>query len=152
MDVTTERSVDWERIERLPEFRELVARRRRFVVPATAFFLIWYFGFIVLAGYAEDFMGTSIYEGFTVGYALALTQFVMVGSLGLCYLKYSERHLDPLRVRIADEAGAATATGEAAAAPDAHAVHSGRFDRPPPGAVEAAPAPGGREADREASR
>ena len=111
MDVTTERSVVWERIERLPEFRELVARRRRFVVPATAFFLIWYFGFIVLAGYAEDFMGTSIYEGFTVGYALALTQFVMVGSLGLWYLKYSERHLDPLRVRIADEAGAATATG-----------------------------------------
>jgi len=140
MDVTTGRSVDWERIERLPEFRELVARRRRFVVPATAFFLIWYFGFIVLAGYAEDFMGTSIYEGFTVGYALALTQFVMVGSLGLWYLRYSERHLDPLRVRIAEEAGAATAAGETAAAPDAHALHEGRFDRPPPGAAEAPPA------------
>jgi uncharacterized membrane protein (DUF485 family) len=141
MDVTTGRSVDWERIERLPEFRELVARRRRFVVPATAFFLIWYFGFIVLAGYAEDFMGTSIYEGFTVGYALALTQFVMVGTLGLWYLKYSERHLDPLRVRIAEETGAASAAGESAAAPDAHAVHEGRVDRPPPGAAEAPPAP-----------
>ena len=140
MDVTTGRSVDWERIERLPEFRELVARRRRFVVPATAFFLIWYFGFIVLAGYAEDFMGTSIYEGFTVGYALALTQFVMVGSLGLWYLRYSERHLDPLRVRIAEEADAATAAGETATAPDAHGVHEGRFDRPPPGAAEAPPA------------
>ena len=63
MDVTNGRSVDWERIERLPEFRELVARRRRFVVPATAFFLIWYFGFIVLAGYAEDFMGRSSSTG-----------------------------------------------------------------------------------------
>ena len=83
MDVTTGRSVDWERIERLPEFRELVARRRRFVVPATAFFLVWYFGFIILAGYAEDFMGHRSYEGFTVGYGLALTQFVMVGTLGL---------------------------------------------------------------------
>jgi uncharacterized membrane protein (DUF485 family) len=148
MDVTNGRSVDWERIERLPEFRELVARRRRFVLPATAFFLVWYFGFIVLAGYAEDFMGTSIYEGFTVGYALALTQFVMVGVLGLSYLRYSERQLDPLRVRIADEAGRVADT-EAAAPADAHAVHSGRFDRPPP---ETAAAPAAPPADREAER
>jgi uncharacterized membrane protein (DUF485 family) len=138
MDVTNGRSDDWDRIERLPEFRELVARRRRFVVPATVFFLVWYFGFVVLAGYAEDLMGTSIHEGFTVGYALALTQFVMVGTLGLWYLRYSERRLDPLRVRIAEAAGAPTAADEAPAA-DEHAVHGGRFDRPPP---DAAPAPG----------
>ena len=131
MDVTTGRSVDWERIERLPEFRELVARRRRFVVPATAFFLVWYFGFIVLAGYAEDFMGQSIYEGFTVGYGLALTQFVMVGTLGLWYLRYSERRLDPLRVRIAEQAEPRWGA-EADAPADAHALHGGRFDRPPP--------------------
>src|SRR3954462_12289451 len=131
MDGTNGRSVDWERIERLPEFRELVARRRRFVLPATAFFLVWYFGFIVLAGYAEDFMGTSIYEGFTVGYALALTQFVVVGVLGLSYLRYAERELDPLRVRIAEQATGFADT-EAEVTADAHAVHEGRFDRPPP--------------------
>src|SRR5689334_15051708 len=143
MDVTNGRPVDWERIERLPEFRELVARRRRFVLPATAFFLIWYFGFIILAGYAEDFMGTSIYEGFTVGYALALTQFVVVGVLGLSYLRYAERELDPLRVRI-DEAATAFDRTAAAEPADAHALHEGRFDRPPPetaGATE-------REAER----
>jgi uncharacterized membrane protein (DUF485 family) len=91
---------EWERIERSPEFRELVARRRRFVLPATVFFLSWYFGFVLLAGYAEDFMGTSIYEGFTVGYALALTQFLMVAVLGVAYLRYSDRVLDPLRERV----------------------------------------------------
>jgi uncharacterized membrane protein (DUF485 family) len=136
MDVTNGRSVDWERLERLPEFRELVARRRRFVVPATAFFLVWYFGFIVLAGYAEDFMGQSLIDGFTVGYGLALTQFVMVGTLGLAYLRYSERNLDPLRVRLAEQAEAA-APGAPAVAADAHAVHEGRFDRPPPEAADA---------------
>ena len=31
---------DWERIERSDEFRELVKRRRSFVVPATIFFLV----------------------------------------------------------------------------------------------------------------
>jgi uncharacterized membrane protein (DUF485 family) len=140
MDVTNARA-EWERIERLPEFRELVARRRRFVVPATAFFLVWYFGFIVLAGYAEDFMGTSLIDGFTVGYGLALTQFVMVAVLGLSYLRYSERHLDPLRVRIAEEAGTLHETKEAAVAADPNAVHAGRFDRPPPETAAAPTAP-----------
>ena len=45
-------SVDWKAIERSPEFRELISKRRRFVLPATIFFLAWYIGFILLAGYA----------------------------------------------------------------------------------------------------
>ena len=73
--------IDWEAAERSPEFQELIAKRRRFVLPATIFFLSWYFGFILLAGYAEDFMGESVYEGLTVGYVLALTQFIMVWGL-----------------------------------------------------------------------
>ena len=92
-------AVDWEAIVRSPEFRQLVARRRRFVVPATIFFLAWYFGFIALAGYAEGFMGRSLYQGFTVGYALALTQFVMTWGLGWLYLRKADREFDPLARR-----------------------------------------------------
>jgi uncharacterized membrane protein (DUF485 family) len=136
MDVTS-RAVDWERIERLPEFQELVARRRRFVVPATAFFLIWYFGFVILAGYVEDFMGSSVYEGLTVGYVLALTQFLMVAVLGLWYLRYSERELDPLRAQVTRQALELTGGSDVDA--DMHEVHEGRFDRPPPG--DAPPGP-----------
>jgi hypothetical protein len=44
--------IDWEAIERSPEFQELVRKRRSFVVPATIFFLAYYMGFILLAGYA----------------------------------------------------------------------------------------------------
>lgn len=88
---------DWHAIEGSPEFRELVARRRRFVVPATIGFLAWYLGFVLLAGYAEESMGRSVHEGFTVGYALALSQFVMVWVLSVWYLRYSARELDPLR-------------------------------------------------------
>ena len=88
--------VDWEAVERSPEFQELIITRRRFVLPATIFFLSWYVGFILLAGYAPDFMARSVYEGLTVGYCLALTQFVMVFALGLMYLRRSERTYDPL--------------------------------------------------------
>ena len=97
-------SINWVRAERSPEFRDLINRRRAFVLPATIFFLAWYFGFIILAGYAEDFMGKSIYEGFTVGYLLALTQFVMVWVLGWLYLRVSDRVFDPLARRAAERA------------------------------------------------
>jgi uncharacterized membrane protein (DUF485 family) len=100
-------AVDWEAIERSPEFRQLVSRRRRFVVPATIFFLSWYFGFVVLAGYAEGFMGHSLYQGFTVGYALALSQFAMTWGLGWLYLRKADREFDPLARRAIERSAGA---------------------------------------------
>jgi uncharacterized membrane protein (DUF485 family) len=94
-----EPAYDWEGIEHSPEFQELVHKRRSFVVPATIFFLAWYIGFIILAGYAEDFMGESVYEGLTVGYVLALTQFAMTFGLGFWYLRKADREFDPLARR-----------------------------------------------------
>jgi uncharacterized membrane protein (DUF485 family) len=91
--------VDWEAIERSPEFQELVTTRRRFVIPCTVFFLAWYMAFILVCAYAPDFMGESVYEGLTVGYVYALTQFVMVFTLGLLYLRKSDRVFDPLAER-----------------------------------------------------
>ena len=88
--------IDWEAIERSPEFQELVHKRRSFVIPCTIFFLTWYLGFIVLCAYAPDFMGESVYEGLTVGYCLALTQFAMVFVLGIWYLRKADHVFDPL--------------------------------------------------------
>jgi len=96
--------IDWVAAEQSPEFKELIAKKRRFVLPATIFFLAWYFGFILLAGYAPSFMGESIYEGFTVGYALALSQFVMVWVLSALYLKRADRDFDPLAEKAAQTA------------------------------------------------
>ena len=99
------RGVDWEAIERSTEFQELIRRRRSFVLPATIFFLVYYMAFILLAGYAEDFMGSSVYEGLTVGYCLALTQFLMVFVLGILYLRKADRVYDPLAQRVLTNAG-----------------------------------------------
>jgi uncharacterized membrane protein (DUF485 family) len=97
--------IDWQAVERSPEFRELTERRRAFVLPATIFFLAWYFGFIILAGYAPDFMGREfITDGLTVGYALALSQFVMTWVLGWMYLRRADRTFDPLVTRAREAA------------------------------------------------
>jgi uncharacterized membrane protein (DUF485 family) len=99
------RGVDWEAVERSPGFQELVKRRRSFVLPATIFFLAYYMAFILLCGYAEDFMASSVYEGLTVGYCLALTQFVMVFALGIMYLRKADHVYDPLAQRVVTKAG-----------------------------------------------
>ena len=109
--------IDWEAAERSPEFRALIAKRRSFVLPATIFFLAWYFGFIILAGYAEDFMGESVYEGLTVGYVLALTQFIMVWGLGAVYLRKADRDFDPLARKAAARALETAREGRAAGRP-----------------------------------
>jgi uncharacterized membrane protein (DUF485 family) len=95
--------IDWRALEESPAFRELVAKRRAFVVPATIFYLAWYMGFILLVAYAEDFMSERVYEGLTVGYCLALTQFVMVVVLGLMYLNKSEKVFDPLAAKAIEQ-------------------------------------------------
>src|SRR5215204_1092507 len=109
--------IDWIAAERSPEFKELIRKKRSFVLPATIFFLSWYFGFIILAGYAEDFMGESIYEGFTVGYLLALSQFIMVWTLGWVYLRKADRDFDPLARKAAETAVEAGRRGRAEAGP-----------------------------------
>ncbi len=105
--------IDWEAVERSPEFRELIRRKKAFVIPATLFFLAWYFGFIILAGYAPDFMGREfITDGLTVGYVLALSQFVMTWALGWWYLRKADRVFDPLAERAREAAlRAGTGTG-----------------------------------------
>ena len=104
--------IDWVAAERSPEFQKLVRAKRSFVLPASIFFFIWYFGFVLLAGYAESFMGESIYQGFTVGYALALSQFVMVWVLGAWYVRKASREWDPLAERARERALSAAPGGE----------------------------------------
>ncbi len=75
------------------------------MVPGTIFFLAWYLGFILLAGYAPDFMGEEfLVDGITVGYVLALSQFVMVWVLdrpGTCAARTGSSIRSPRRRRSA---------------------------------------------------
>jgi uncharacterized membrane protein (DUF485 family) len=128
---------DWKALERSPEFRELIRRKKRFVLPATIGFLAWYATFILLSGYAEDFMGSELLiDGITVGYGLALSQFLMVWGLAWLYLRKADREFDPLEEhvrRLAEGGGAGVVIGEPTV------TEPPRFDRP--GARRDAPTP-----------
>src|SRR4051794_8583326 len=92
---------DWRALERSSGVPGLVRRQGRFVIPATIGFLAWYVGFVLLCGYAEDFKGSEfLVDGLTVGYVLALSQFVMVWGLTWLYLRKADSEFDPLEERV----------------------------------------------------
>jgi hypothetical protein len=48
--------VNWSRVTQLSEFRMMVRAKLRFIIPATLFFVVYYFALPVLVGYAPGLM------------------------------------------------------------------------------------------------
>src|SRR5712664_798074 len=68
--------VDWSRVTRMPEFRAMVRAKLRFIIPATLFFVVYYFALPLLVGYAPGLMSQKIL-GVNIAYVFALSQFFM---------------------------------------------------------------------------
>jgi uncharacterized membrane protein (DUF485 family) len=77
----------WRGIEADPRFRELVAAKRRFIVPATLFFIAYYFALPILVGYAPGLMERRMFGDVNVAYLFALSQFVMAWVLMAMYVR-----------------------------------------------------------------
>ncbi len=79
-----------------PEMVELERRHRRFVWPATIFFLVYYLALNVLAGTSPDLMGKKLLGQFTFGYLFALSQFLMAFVVAWVYSRWAASRIDPL--------------------------------------------------------
>ncbi len=79
-----------------PEMIELENRHRRFVWPATAFFLVYYLALNVLAGTSPGLMGRKLFGQFTFGYLFALSQFLMAFIVAWVYSRWAASRIDPL--------------------------------------------------------
>ena len=77
---------DWDRVAAEPEFKSLLASKRRFIVPATVFFVVYYFALPVLVGYAPRLMETRVL-GLNVAYLFALSQFFMAWGVAAAYVR-----------------------------------------------------------------
>jgi uncharacterized membrane protein (DUF485 family) len=82
----------WEKIEQSPGFRELVRAKRRFVLPATIFFVLYYFSLPLLVGYAPTLMSTKVLGPLNLAYLLALSEFVMAWTIAFLYLRAAAKH------------------------------------------------------------
>lgn len=79
-------AADWDRVAAEPEFKELLASKRRFIVPMTVFFVVYYFALPVLVGYAPRLMETRVL-GLNLAYLFALSQFFMAWIVAALYVR-----------------------------------------------------------------
>ena len=86
-----------------PRFIELKRRLFRFIVPATIGFLAWYLLYVILSGYARDFMGTVLFANINVALVFGLLQFVSTFGIAWAYSRYTARQFDPKAEELQDE-------------------------------------------------
>ncbi len=77
------------------QFADLRSRFRRFVLPVTAFFLTWYFLYVLLAAYAPGFMSTRVFGNINIGLIFGLLQFVSTFAITMAYARWADRQFDP---------------------------------------------------------
>ena len=63
----------WERIAAMSAFHALLVTKQRFIIPATVFFLVYYFALPLLVGYAPRLMETKVLGVINVAYVFALS-------------------------------------------------------------------------------
>lgn len=98
---------EYQRVQRSQEFQDLRRRFRNFVFPMTAFFLVWYFLYVLLAAYAHDFMSIRVAGTITVGLLFGLAQFVSTFAITMIYANWANKKQDAVAERLREhiEAG-----------------------------------------------
>lgn len=93
---------DWKTLESLPEYRALVAEKRRFIVPAALFFAVYYFALPLLVGFFPDTMSVKVVGNVNVAYLFALSQFAMAWIVMALYVRRA-RGFDARTKRLLEE-------------------------------------------------
>lgn len=80
-------TVNWAALEAKPEFRALLARKARFIIGATVFFVAYYFSLPILVGYFPALMKKEVIGHINIAYLFALSQFFMAWALAFIYTR-----------------------------------------------------------------
>jgi len=92
----------WDQIAESKEFKDLMATKKVFIVPAFIFFVVYYFALPALVGYAPHFMDTKV-GPVNLAYLFALSQFFVAWIIAGLYVK-AANNFDRLAKDILDKA------------------------------------------------
>ena len=95
---------EWDKIAASSPFKDLMATKKIFIVPAFIFFVVYYFALPVLVGYAPAFMATRVIGTVNIAYLFALSQFFMAWIIAGLYVK-AANDFDRLSRDIVDKVG-----------------------------------------------
>ena len=94
----------YEEVQRSSEFQDLKRRFRRWTFPMTAAFLVWYLLYVVMSGWARDFMAIKLFGNINVGTDLraAPVRVDLPHRVGLLPA-HAEKVLDPIADKLRHE-------------------------------------------------
>ncbi|MGH3872554.1 MAG: DUF485 domain-containing protein [Pseudonocardiaceae bacterium] len=90
----------WTSAQHSAEFTTLRGRLHSFAFPMTAFFLAWYFLYVLLAAFAPQVMAIKITGNINLGLVIGLLQFVSTFAITSIYVRFANKYLDPVGDRI----------------------------------------------------
>jgi len=101
----------WDKIADSQDFKDLMATKKTFIVPAFIFFVVYYFALPALVGYAPGFMSTKV-GLVNLAYLFALSQFFVAWIIAGLYVR-AANNFDRLSKDIVEKAvGAKAASGK----------------------------------------
>lgn len=116
-------------VQRSAAFQQVRRRYRRFVLPVSVAFLVWYLAYVVTATLAPDLMARPVAGVFNVAMAAGLAQFASTFLLTWAYVRHARLRRDELalelrwetqdmaRIRKAERSSEQTASRTSAGAP-----------------------------------
>ncbi len=90
---------EWDELADDPDFIALLRARRRFIVPSTIFFLVFYLALPVGVALAPTFMNQRVFGPLTLAYAFGFAQFLMAWVL-LAFYMHEARKFDDRAERL----------------------------------------------------
>jgi uncharacterized membrane protein (DUF485 family) len=93
---------EWDRIANSSKFKDLMATKKIFIIPAFVFFVVYYFALPILVGYAPHFMSTRVIGVVNLAYLFALSQFFVAWIIAGLYVK-AANNFDALSRDIIDD-------------------------------------------------
>ena len=83
--------IDWDQIAETTEFQQLLVVKRRFIIRATLFFVVYYFALPVLVGWVPQLMSRPVLGPLNIAYLFALSQFFMAWCIAALYVREASR-------------------------------------------------------------
>ncbi|MFI2372282.1 DUF485 domain-containing protein [Streptomyces sp. NPDC018833] len=81
-------------VQRSPAFQQVRRRYRRFVVPASVAFFLWYLAYVVAATTAPDLMARPVADAVNVAMVAGLAQFLTTFLLTWAYARHARHRRD----------------------------------------------------------
>jgi len=106
----TDRSA-WDRVAESQPFKDLMAIKRIFIIPACLFFVVYYFLLPILVGYAPRFMAMKVWGNVNLAYLFALSQFFMAWMIAGLYVRAGD-NFDRISKDIIDKVSDLDLTGD----------------------------------------